>query len=153
MLRDKTIANIDPAILALAEKHFERKQALRQQIKHEFLALRPELPVSDPKKAAAWVNSFVDRITKDTEFEVQTDGTVTLFRDGQPLEDGHGYRVELADFVKGQAADSFNLFTGPATPGAPIRFKDDQDYIDRFEKATTYAEKQSLVEAWAAQNK
>ncbi len=153
-LRDSSIEKISPEILSLAEKHFERQQRVRKAITDELSALSPAVGTSDPAKVAAHLELFVDEMTRQYEFELnEATGAITLFRDGSRVENPQGYALELSEVVRQEASSRYELFSKetPAPQGAPIRFRDNGDYVNRFFAAKSHEERSALVESWRKQ--
>jgi hypothetical protein len=152
-LRDESVQGIKPEILALAEKHVERKMAVEAAIRGELQRLQPSYETSDPAKRAAQEDAFVNSLAARLEFAVDEAGMVTLFENGSRLEDRQGYPVQLRQIVRESAEAMYTLVT-TEKPGAktPLpRLKNQQDYLNRYFGARSVEERSALVEAWRAQ--
>jgi hypothetical protein len=153
-LKDKSIEGIPAETMARALQHFRRQEQVRQAVTAELQALRPSFGVSDPEKVAAHMELFTKSITDRFEFELDDAGTIMLFQNGTRLENPQAYPLTLGQLVRQEAERQYALFSpdGPTPKGAPVRFKDSKDYIDRYYAAKSHEERAHLVQSWQAQN-
>jgi hypothetical protein len=142
--------------MARALNHFQRQQKVREAITAELQALRPSFGVSSPEKVQAHMELFTNSLAATYEFEATDNGEIILYRDGARVENQQGYRLSLAQVVRQEAQAQYELFAKDSpvgnVPGQTLRFRDSQDYIDRFYGAKSHEERTRLVKAWQDQS-
>lgn len=136
-------------------------QSAQAQIRETLTGLNPVLP-EDQAKADRILNLFM-REFSDLEFKPdEKEGFIPL-KDGNRLEDSHGYGITLADLVKAKAAEVFDFREqAPAGNGGnkntppgrsrSERFKSEGEYLKAYQEAKSQDEKDALYSAWQLQN-
>lgn len=161
---------------ALADKEAEFKAQVEQikreaerektwtsasgEIRNAVMALNPILP-SDPAKAARLLDLFAAEF-RGFDYEPDPEGGFIPMKDGQRIQDAHGYARKLADLVKERAAAMFdfkesepagNAGNKNGNGGRSInqKFKTEAEYLEAYNSAPDFAAKDALYKAWAAQ--
>ncbi len=154
-LKDASIEGVRPEVLALVEKHVERKMDVEAAIRTELQALRPNFQTSDAEKARRHEDAFVESLAARYEFSVdESTGKVTMYQDGSRVTNGQGYAVGLPEIVREAAQSMYTLFSkesGAPSSAPGTKFKDQQDYLNRYFGAKSTEERSRLVEAWRQQ--
>lgn len=152
-LRDKSIEGIPAETMARALQHYQHQEQIRASIRAELEALRPHFGTSNPQKAKAHADLFLETLSNRYEFEISEKGDVVLFQDGSRAENAQGWPTPLAQVVRQEAQAQFELFASdaPASTGTPIKFRDSADYMSKFYGAKSHQERALIVEAWRAQ--
>lgn len=134
--------------------------SVSNEIRKALSELNPVLP-SDQAKAARLIDLFAAEF-RGYEFEPDTEGGFIPMKDGQRVQDKHGYPRKLSDLVKETAEAMFDFKAqGEAgnagnknQPGKRVvnqRFKDEGEYLEAYNQETDFAAKESLYQAWQAQ--
>lgn len=131
-------------------------------IRNAVRGLNPILP-ADQAKANRLLDLFVAEF-RQFDYEPDPEGDFIPVKDGQRVQDPHGYAVKLSDLVKERASSMFdfkesdeagNAGNKNANGGGRIvnkRFKSENEYLEAYNSAPDFAAKEQLYQAWTAQN-
>lgn len=129
-------------------------------IREAVTSLNPVLP-ADQAKANRLLDLFLQEF-KGYEYQRDEQGGYLPLRDGQRVEDAHGYARKLSDLVKERAEQMFDFReqqpagnagnqNKPNANGVNVRFKSEAEYFERYAQAASSEEKAALYKAWEAQ--
>lgn len=140
-------------------KREKQWQDVSGRIRQAFKALNPVLS-QQSDRADAQVDLFVNTHFKEYEFNDSGDGRLLAMKDGKRVEDEHRNPMYLDDLVKQHASRLFDFHAQPPVGNAgntndgrqtvKIRFKSEDEFLERYSKATG-DEKKELAAAWSAQ--
>ena len=143
------------------QMQFQRQQVwgdMSQVIREKFMGLNPILP-EDKAKAQRLVDDFVLKF-KDYEWQRTDDGRTLPLQNGQRINNQHGHAMFLEDLVAGTANLYFDFKKQEATGQAgnengrqaiTITFKDDEDFMKRYNAESDPKKKEELAAAYEAQ--
>lgn len=161
------------AIQAMKDEHAKEVDALKAGFQREktwtqakaaiadtLRSLNPVLP-DDQAKANRLIDLFTAEFQGYEYAEDPEQGFIPL-KDGQRLQDAHGYARGLDDIVKERAAALFDFRqqdqagnagnkNGAAGKTASARFQSEMDYLKQYSEAPDGAAKEALYKAWKAQ--
>lgn len=130
-----------------------------KEIRAIFRSSGAVLP-SDKARAQRQEDDFVQKF-KGFDFQKQSDGRTLPLLDGKRLEDAHGNALYLDTLVLKTAADYFDIQKQDTTANAgndnggratiTIKFKDENDFLDRYTQEADPAKQQEMEKAWEAQ--
>jgi hypothetical protein len=130
-----------------------------KEIRAIFRSSGAVLP-SDKARAQRQEDDFVQKF-KGFDFQKQADGRTLPLLDGKRLEDAHGNALYLDTLVLKTAADYFDIQKQDTTANAgndnggratiTIKFKDENDFLDRYTQEADPAKQQEMEKAWEAQ--
>lgn len=150
--------------IAEVEGKYTREQTwskVSSSIRASLQGLNPVLP-SDPAKADRIMELFMDQFRGyDFQADDQSGGFIPL-KDGQRVEDAHGYARALSDLVRERAEMMFEFKeqepAGNAgnKNGLPHKrsnqaFKSEQEYLAAYAATSDPAEKEAMYQAYKAQ--
>ena len=143
------------------QMQFQRQQVwgdMSKVIREKFMGLNPILP-EDKAKAQRLVDDFVLKF-KDYEWQRTDDGRTLPLQNGQRINNQHGHAMFLEDLVAGTANLYFDFKKQEATGQAgnengrqaiTITFKDDEDFMKRYNAESDPKKKEELAAAYEAQ--
>ena len=143
------------------QMQFQRQQVwgdMSKVIREKFMGLNPILP-EDNAKAQRLVDDFVLKF-KDYEWQRTDDGRTLPLQNGQRINNQHGHAMFLEDLVAGTANLYFDFKKQEATGQAgnengrqaiTITFKDDEDFMKRYNAESDPKKKEELAAAYEAQ--
>jgi hypothetical protein len=133
--------------------------SVEKVIREEFKALNPILP-TDAHKANNQIEAFL-QLFKDYDYQPDEESGFLPMLEGKRVEDEHKHAVKLAALVKAKAEQRFDFNAQPpagnagnqngGTKAVTIKFKNENEYLGKYNEATTPEAKAALYEAWTAQ--
>lgn len=143
------------------QTQFQRQQVwgdMSKVIREKFMGLNPVLP-EDQAKAQRQVDDFVLKF-KDYEWQKTEDGRILPLQNGQRINNQHGHAMFLEDLVAGTGNLYFDFKKQEATGQAgnengrsaiTIVFKNDDDFMARYNAESDPKKKEELAAAYEAQ--
>lgn len=143
------------------QSQFQRQQVwgdMSKVIREQFMGLNPVLP-EDSAKAQRLVDDFVQKF-KDYEWQRTENGRILPLQNGQRINNQHGHAMYLEDLVAGTGNLYFDFKKQEATGQAgnengrqaiTITFKDDEDFMKRYNAESDPKKKEELAAAYEAQ--
>ena len=141
----------------------ERFTTAQEKILQIFEQLKPVLP-ANPVAAATMRREFAAKFS-EYDFDIQSDGSIIVTKDGKRVENNLGHARTLDDLVKAEAEIRFdfqvqdakgasgndNAGGKPAGSAAnPQTFKDLADFTEKYNAETDPAKRAELGVAWEA---
>jgi hypothetical protein len=133
--------------------------SVEKVIREEFKSLNPILP-ADAHKANNQIEAFL-QLFKDYDYQPDEESGFLPMLEGKRVEDEHKHAVKLAALVKAKAEQRFDFNAQPpagnagnqngGTKAVTIKFKNENEYLGKYNEATTPEAKAALYEAWTAQ--
>ena len=143
------------------QTQFQRQQVwgdMSKVIREKFMGMNPVLP-EDQAKAQRLVDDFVAKF-RDYEWQKTEDGRTLPLQNGQRINNQHGHAMFLEDLVSGTGNLYFDFKKQEATGQAgnengrqaiTITFKDDEDFMKRYNAESDPKKKEELAAAYEAQ--
>ena len=144
------------------ETTYQKQQTWTEKeklIRAAFKKLNPILP-KDPEKALSHENDFVEKF-KGYEWQQTEDGKILPLQNGQRINSTHGHALYLEDLVRVVASRSYEFEKQEQTANIGnenggdkkpvIVIKDENDFVEQYNNAGTFEEKQVIAAAWEAQ--
>ena len=143
------------------QTQFQRQQVwgdMSKVIREKFMGMNPVLP-EDQAKAQRLVDDFVAKF-RDYEWQKTEDGRILPLQNGQRINNQHGHAMFLEDLVSGTGNLYFDFKKQEATGQAgnengrqaiTITFKDDEDFMKRYNAESDPKKKEELAAAYEAQ--
>ena len=139
----------------------ERFTTAQEKILQIFEGLKPVLP-TNPTAAATMRREFAQKFS-DYDFDIQSDGSIIVTKDGKRVENNLGHARTLDDLVKAEAEIRFdfqvqdakgasgndNAGNKPAGSAAPI-YKNLAEFTDAYNAETDPNKRADIGAAWEA---
>lgn len=130
------------------------------RIRQAFKSLNPVLS-KEAARAEAQVELFVNTHFRDYDFKPTDDGRLLVMKDGARVDNAHGHPLYLDDLVKQTAERLYDFEAQPPAgnagnnndgkPTVKVRFKDENEFLEKYANAATPEEKRALGDAWSLQ--
>jgi len=141
----------------------ERFTTAQEKILQIFEQLKPVLP-ANPVAAATMRREFAAKFS-EYDFDIQSDGSIIVTKDGKRVENNLGHARTLDDLVKAEAEIRFDFQVQDAkgasgndnaggkpagSAASPQNFKDLADFTEKYNAEPDPAKRAELGVAWEA---